>query len=158
MSSLRIYRYDITQQAERPSPANPDTGRGVTDLHHLRGYTHPITRAIEVSHAACKAEFLSKFSLVDLTAEVYFFFVVFQIRVFHVFVLFSAFHDFCFLFFRSSFSPGIIFLHLLFVIRQVYPFFAVNSLFHPSTARPAQPVSESMPPPGAGVCRTQHTE
>ena len=28
-----------------------------TDLYPSRGYTHPVTRAIEVSHATCKAEF-----------------------------------------------------------------------------------------------------
>ena len=38
-------------------PVEPGIGRGVTDLYPSRGYTHPVTRAIEVSHAACKAEF-----------------------------------------------------------------------------------------------------
>ena len=36
---------------------NIRVSRGVTDLHPSRGCTHPVTRAIEVSHAACRAEF-----------------------------------------------------------------------------------------------------
>ena len=49
--------------------------RGVTDMYPSRGYTHPVTRAIEVSHAACKAEFGQKSFLDDLThtAQVHFF-------------------------------------------------------------------------------------
>ena len=38
-------------------PVDPGISRGVTDLYHSRGYTHPATHAIEVSHAACKYEF-----------------------------------------------------------------------------------------------------
>ena len=44
-------------KAELLSPVDPGISRGVTDLYPSRGYTHPVTRAIEVSHAACKAEF-----------------------------------------------------------------------------------------------------
>ena len=35
-------------------------------------YLHPVTRAIEVSHAACKAQFIFRKKMVNLTAEVYF--------------------------------------------------------------------------------------
>ena len=37
-------------KAEGLSPVDPDISRGVTDLYLSRGYTHPITREIEVSH------------------------------------------------------------------------------------------------------------
>ena len=38
------------------SPVDSGVSRGVTDLYPSRGYTHPVAHAIEVSHAACKAE------------------------------------------------------------------------------------------------------
>ena len=45
--------------AERLGPVDPGISRGIADLYPLRGYasTHPVIRAIEVSHAVCKAEF-----------------------------------------------------------------------------------------------------
>ena len=46
-----------TQVIQTLSPLDPGISRGVTDLYPSRGYTHPVTRAVEVSHAACKAEF-----------------------------------------------------------------------------------------------------
>ena len=40
------------------SPVDPSTSRGVTDdLNPSRGHTYTVTSAIEVSRAACKAEF-----------------------------------------------------------------------------------------------------
>ena len=53
---------DIRAQnkAERVSPVDPGTSRGLTYLCASRGYEHPVTRAIKVSHAACKAGFCSK--------------------------------------------------------------------------------------------------
>ena len=47
-------------------PVDPDISKAVTDLYPSRGST-PVARAIEVSHAACKAEFGRKSFLVDLT-------------------------------------------------------------------------------------------
>ena len=49
-------------------------GESPTCILHER--THPVIYAIEVSHAACKAEFfIIKTFLVDLTADVYFSFI-----------------------------------------------------------------------------------
>ena len=39
------------------SPDDPGASRRITDPYPSRGYTHPATLAIEVSHAACEAEF-----------------------------------------------------------------------------------------------------
>ena len=47
---------DAERVIECASPVDPGIGRGVAGLYPSRGYTHPVTRAIEVSHAACKAE------------------------------------------------------------------------------------------------------
>ena len=44
-------------KAERLSVVDPGISRGVADLYPPRGYTHPVTRAIEVSQAAWNAEF-----------------------------------------------------------------------------------------------------
>ena len=52
-----LYSFRAHNKAESLSPVDPGISRGVTDLYPSRGYTHPVTRAIEVSHAACKAEF-----------------------------------------------------------------------------------------------------
>ena len=54
-----LYSFRALNKAERRNPLDPAISRGVTDLYPSRGYTHPVTRAIEVSHshAACKAEF-----------------------------------------------------------------------------------------------------
>ena len=52
-----VYSFREQNKAERLSPVDPGNSRGVTDLYPARGYTHPVTRAIEVSHAACKVEF-----------------------------------------------------------------------------------------------------
>ena len=55
---MRVLQFPCAEQkAERLSPVDPGISRGVIDLHPSRGYTHPVIRAIEVSHAACKAEF-----------------------------------------------------------------------------------------------------
>ena len=52
-----LYSVREKNKAERvtSSPVDPGISRGVTDLYPSRGHTHPVTRAIEVSHAACKA-------------------------------------------------------------------------------------------------------
>ena len=53
-----LYSFRAQNKVERLSPVDPGIiSRGVTDLHPSRGYTHPVARAIEASHAACKAEF-----------------------------------------------------------------------------------------------------
>ena len=52
-----LYSFRAHNKAERLSPLDPGISGGVTDLHPSRGYTHPVIRAVEVSHAACKAEF-----------------------------------------------------------------------------------------------------
>ena len=52
-----LYSFRAQNKAERLSPVDPGVSRGVTDMYPSRGYTHPVTRAIEVSHAACKADF-----------------------------------------------------------------------------------------------------
>ena len=44
-------------KAGRPGPLGRNISRAVTDLYPSRGYTHPVTRAIDLSHAACKTEF-----------------------------------------------------------------------------------------------------
>ena len=49
--------FGAQNRAERVSPVDPGISRGVTDLYASRGNTHPVTRAIEVSHADCEAEF-----------------------------------------------------------------------------------------------------
>ena len=66
-STRVIYSFRAQNKAERVSPVDPGISRGVTDLYTFRRYTHPVTRAIEVSHAACKAQFRSKSFMVDLT-------------------------------------------------------------------------------------------
>ena len=55
-----LYTFRAQNKVERLNPVDPGTSRGVTDLYPSRGYTHPVTRAIQVSHEACKAEFSSK--------------------------------------------------------------------------------------------------
>ena len=52
-----LYSFRAQNKAERLSPVDPGISRGATDLYPSRGHTHLVTRAIEVSHAACKAEF-----------------------------------------------------------------------------------------------------
>ena len=52
-----LYSFRVQNKAERLRPVDPGTSRGVTDLYPSRGYTHPVTRAIEVSRAACNPEF-----------------------------------------------------------------------------------------------------
>ena len=51
-----LYSVRAQNKVERLSPVDPGISRGVNDLYPPRGYTHPMTRAIEVSHAACKSE------------------------------------------------------------------------------------------------------
>ena len=52
-----LYSSRAQNKVERLSPVDPGISRGVADLYPSRGYTHPVTRVIEVSHAACEAEF-----------------------------------------------------------------------------------------------------
>ena len=52
-----LYSFRAQNKVERLGPVGPGISRGVTDLYPSRGYTHPVAHAIEVSHAACKAEF-----------------------------------------------------------------------------------------------------
>ena len=47
-----LYSFRAQNKVERLSSVDPGMSRGVTDLCLSRGYTHPVTRAIEVSHAA----------------------------------------------------------------------------------------------------------
>ena len=61
------------------SPLDPAIRRGVTDLYPSRGYTHTVTRAIEVSHTACKND--QKPLLVDLTHTAK---VIYSIYVFNI--------------------------------------------------------------------------
>ena len=49
-------------EAERLSPVDPGISRGVADLYPSRGYTHPVTRTIEVSHGSLKMRVLFAFS------------------------------------------------------------------------------------------------
>ena len=51
-----LYSFRAQDKVERLSPDDPGISRGVTDLYRSRGYAHPVTRATEVAHAACKAE------------------------------------------------------------------------------------------------------
>ena len=55
--TVGLYSFRAQIKVGRRSPADPGISWGVTDLYPSRGYTHPATRAIEVSHTACKAEF-----------------------------------------------------------------------------------------------------
>ena len=50
-----LYSFRAQNKAELLSPVDPGISRGVTDLHPSRGYTHPVTRAIEVSHAITRS-------------------------------------------------------------------------------------------------------
>ena len=52
-----LYSFRAQNKVGRLSPVGPGNSRGVTDLYPSRGYTHSVTRAIEVSHAAGKTEF-----------------------------------------------------------------------------------------------------
>ena len=53
-----LYSFRAQNKAARLSPVDPGISRGgVTDLYPSRGYAHPVTRAIQVSNIACKAEF-----------------------------------------------------------------------------------------------------
>ena len=52
-----IYSFRAQNKAARLSPVDPGISRGVTDLHPSRRYRNPVTRAIDVSHAARKAGF-----------------------------------------------------------------------------------------------------
>ena len=47
-----LYSFRAQNKAECLSPVDPGISRGVADLYPSRGYTHSVTRAIEVSHAA----------------------------------------------------------------------------------------------------------
>ena len=47
--------YSVRAQSKAEERLSPDESG--TDLYPSRGYTHPVKRAIEVSYAACKAEF-----------------------------------------------------------------------------------------------------
>ena len=73
-SQCGLYSFRAQNKAVCLSPVDPGISRGVTDLYPSRGYTHPVARAIEVSHAACKAEFWSKipFWSISQQNEVYF--------------------------------------------------------------------------------------
>ena len=51
-----MYSFRAQNKAECVSPVDPGISRGVTDLYPSRGYTHSVTRAIDVSHEACEAE------------------------------------------------------------------------------------------------------
>ena len=97
----------MQSRAERLSPVDPGIRRGITDLYPSRGYTHPVTRAIVVSHAACVDEILSKSCLVDLTAKVSAFFHVFSAytcSILHIILvsLYCAVHIMVLLFFTPS--------------------------------------------------------
>ena len=52
-----LYSFRGQNKVERLSPVDPGISKGITDLYPSRGYTHSVTRAIGVSHAACKTEF-----------------------------------------------------------------------------------------------------
>ena len=58
-------------KVESLSPVDPGIGRGVTDLYPSRGYTHPVTRAIDSKHHTqlAKLSFDQSTFLVDLIAE-----------------------------------------------------------------------------------------
>ena len=57
-SQCGLYSFRAHNKAKRVSPVDPGISRGVTDLYPSRGYTHPVTRAIEVlPNAACKLSF-----------------------------------------------------------------------------------------------------
>ena len=43
-----LYSFRAQNKVERRNPLDPAISRGVTDLYPSRGYTHPVTRAIEV--------------------------------------------------------------------------------------------------------------
>ena len=51
-----LYNFRVQSEAECLRPVDPGLRRGVTDLYPSRGYTNPVTRAIEMSPAACKDE------------------------------------------------------------------------------------------------------
>ena len=46
-----LYSFRAQNKAGRLCPVDPGISRRVTDLYPPRGYTHPVTRAIEVSHS-----------------------------------------------------------------------------------------------------------
>ena len=48
-----LYSFRAQNKAGRLSPVDPCINKGLTDLYPSRGYTHPVTCAIEVSHSAC---------------------------------------------------------------------------------------------------------
>ena len=52
-----LYSFRAQNKVERRRPVGSGISRGVTGLYPSRMYTHPVTLAIEVSHAVCKAEF-----------------------------------------------------------------------------------------------------
>ena len=53
-----LFSFRTQNKVERLSSVDPGyISRGITDLYRPRRYAHPVTRAIEVSHAACKGEF-----------------------------------------------------------------------------------------------------
>ena len=54
--SMRVIQVRAQNKAERLSRVDRDLSTGVTDPYPSRGYTHPVTRTVEVSHAACKVE------------------------------------------------------------------------------------------------------
>ena len=66
-----LYSLRAQNKVKRLSPVDP----GVTDLYPPRGYTHPVTRAIDSKHHTqlAKLSFHQSTFLVDLTAEVYIF-------------------------------------------------------------------------------------
>ena len=76
-----LYSFRAQNEVERLSPVDPGISRGVTYLYPSRGYTHPVSRAIEVSYKQlAKLSFDRKTFLVDLTAEVCFFFNRYVLR------------------------------------------------------------------------------
>ena len=110
---------------ERLSPVDPGISSGVTGLYPSPGYTHPVTRAIEVSQAVCKAGFRSKPFLVDLiihhpsssshTAQVFLSF--FLVHIAHHIYLYSVYANAIFTSFHLSISTSL--SHFLFHISLV---------------------------------------
>ena len=67
-----LYSFRAQNKVERLGHVDPGITKGVTDLYPSRGYTRPVTRAIEVSHAACKTlSFYNKTFMLGLKAEVH---------------------------------------------------------------------------------------
>ena len=60
---FRVGDLDLPERRKRHTSSRDEEdvainiSRGVIDLYPSQGYTHPVTRALEVSRAACQAEF-----------------------------------------------------------------------------------------------------